>query len=56
MKNKLFTSEQRSEQVRVSITKSELNQLRNIANREKRPVATVAHALLKKAIEEYSCK
>ncbi|GAA5100613.1 hypothetical protein [Wohlfahrtiimonas larvae] len=54
MKNKLFTSEQRTEQVRVALTKKELEALKSIANKENRPIATTAHALLKKAIKDYS--
>ncbi|GAA5099130.1 hypothetical protein [Wohlfahrtiimonas larvae] len=53
MKNKLFTSEQRTEQVRISLTKEELKALKDISTKEKRPVATVAHALLKKALSEF---
>lgn len=53
MKTEIFTTAPRSVPLRIRITEDEHKQLKKLSKKVKRPVATLAHALLIKTLEQY---
>ncbi|GAA5100516.1 hypothetical protein [Wohlfahrtiimonas larvae] len=54
MKNTNITPLSRSVNLRIRVTETEHNQLKRLASKEGKPVATVAHALLIRALKYHS--
>ncbi len=54
MEKTIITQLSRSILLRVRVTEEEHKQLKKLAVQEKKPVATVAHALLIKALNNHS--